>query len=122
MRKIKLAVIAAFLICLNLSLAGCSNHTDNLKDNIINGYDNWMQQFSKNALYSFFAGHMIILMFTGNPSIFPVAVSDRKSYMKIRTEYTCSIISEDKHAFMLFQSCLILLQNVLDFQIRPVSP
>lgn len=40
------------LICLTFSLVGCSSNHDkgSLKDNLIDGWDSWIQSFSKHAL------------------------------------------------------------------------
>ena len=50
MRKIFGSIV--LVLCLAFCVAGCSsNHNKgNLKDNLIDGWDSWMQSYSKHAL------------------------------------------------------------------------
>lgn len=52
MKKSKVIVSVLLALTLTAGLAGCSsNHDKNsLKDNIIDGWDSWIQSFSKHAL------------------------------------------------------------------------
>lgn len=52
MKKIKSLVALSLALCMVLCFAGCSSNHDegNLKDNLIDGFDSWMQSFSKHAL------------------------------------------------------------------------
>lgn len=52
MKKMKTALFLIFVLCLAFFVTGCgSNHdNENLKDNLIDGFNNWMQSFSKHAL------------------------------------------------------------------------
>ena len=51
MKKIKSLVTVSLALCMVLCFAGCSsNHDDgNLKDNLVNGFNNWLESFSKHA-------------------------------------------------------------------------
>ena len=50
MRKAVISLV--FALCLTFCVVGCnSNHNKgNLKDNLINGWNSWMQSYSKHAL------------------------------------------------------------------------
>lgn len=50
MKKMALSLI--LVLCLTFCVAGCSSNHDNgsLKDNLIDGWNSWMQSFSKHAL------------------------------------------------------------------------
>ena len=50
--KSKSNYIPDFGFCLTFCVAGCSSNHDegSLKDNLIDGWDNWLQSFSKHAL------------------------------------------------------------------------
>lgn len=52
MKKAKAALSLMLVLCLTFCVAGCSsNHDDgNWKDNLIDGFNSWMQSFSKHAL------------------------------------------------------------------------
>lgn len=52
MKKRRSILSVILILCLTVCLAGCrSNHDKNsLKDNLIDGWNNWMQSFSKHAL------------------------------------------------------------------------
>lgn len=52
MKRLKIVVTAALSLCLLFSLTGCgvSNGGEEWKDNIISGFNDWMQSFSKHAL------------------------------------------------------------------------
>lgn len=52
MKRIKYIVVAALSLCLLVSFTGCSTESGGKewKDNIISGYNDWMQSFSKHAL------------------------------------------------------------------------
>ena len=52
MKKTKIIAVVFLALILTAGLAGCgSNHDKNsLKDNLIDGWDNWIQSFSKHAL------------------------------------------------------------------------
>lgn len=51
MKKIKVFISIFLVLCLTLCFTGCnSNRDNNLKDIIVNGFDSWMQSFSKHAL------------------------------------------------------------------------
>lgn len=48
MKIAKRVIMALLLLCLVLGLAGCGS--ENLKDNILNGYEHWLEFNSKHAL------------------------------------------------------------------------
>ncbi len=48
MKMAKRVVAALLLLCVVLGLAGCGS--ENLKDNILNGYEHWLEFNSKHAL------------------------------------------------------------------------
>ena len=48
MKMVKRVVAALLLLCVLLGLAGCGS--ENLKDNILNGYEHWLEFNSKHAL------------------------------------------------------------------------
>lgn len=52
MKRTKVFISLFLVLCLTVSFAGCSsNHDkDSLKDNLIDGWDSWIQSFSKHAL------------------------------------------------------------------------
>ena len=52
MKKIKSLVALSLMLCMMLCFAGCSSNHDegNLKDNLINGFNNWLKSFSKHAI------------------------------------------------------------------------
>ncbi len=52
MKKSKIALSLMLVLCLTFCVAGCSSNHDkgNLKDNLIDGWNSWMQSFSKHAL------------------------------------------------------------------------
>lgn len=52
MKKVKVIISAVLIFCLMTTMAGCSsNHNSNsLKDNLLDGWNNWMQSFSRHAL------------------------------------------------------------------------
>ena len=52
MKSTKAVLSLMLALCLTFSLAGCSSNHDkgSLKDNLIDGWDNWIQSFSKHAL------------------------------------------------------------------------
>lgn len=52
MKKRKRITTLLMLSCIILSFTGCSStyNNTNLKDNLIDGFDNWIQSFSKHAL------------------------------------------------------------------------
>lgn len=52
MKKSKIILSLMLVLCLTFCVAGCSSDHDkgNLKDNLIDGWDNWIQSFSKHAL------------------------------------------------------------------------
>ena len=48
MKKIKILTAALLSLCLAFAVTGCSG--DNLKDSVINGFNDMLQHFSKYAL------------------------------------------------------------------------
>lgn len=52
MRKAKVIISIISILCLMICLTGCSSNRDksDLKDNLIDGWNDWMQSFSKHAL------------------------------------------------------------------------
>lgn len=52
MKRAKVIISLILVLCLTFCVAGCSSNHDegSLKDNLIDGWDNWMQSFSKQAL------------------------------------------------------------------------
>lgn len=52
MKKTKVFISLFLVLCLTVSFAGCSSNHDkgSLKDNLIDGWDSWIQSFSKHAL------------------------------------------------------------------------
>ena len=52
MKRAKVIISLILVLCLTFCVAGCSSNHDkgSLKDNLIDGWDNWMQSFSKHAL------------------------------------------------------------------------
>lgn len=52
MKKVKIIISSILILCLTVCFAGCSSNHDkgSLKDNLIDGWNNWMQSFSKHAL------------------------------------------------------------------------
>lgn len=48
MKKIKILTAALLSLCLVFTITGCSG--DNLKDSVINGFNDMLQHFSKYAL------------------------------------------------------------------------
>lgn len=52
MKKIKSLVAVSLALCMVLCFAGCSSNHDegNLKDNLVNGFNNWLESFSKHAV------------------------------------------------------------------------
>lgn len=52
MKRAKVIISLILILCLTFCVAGCSSNHDrgSLKDNLIDGWDNWMQSFSKHAL------------------------------------------------------------------------
>lgn len=52
MKKSKIVIAILLMFCLSLSITGCSSNHDkgNLKDNLVDGWNSWMQSFSKHAL------------------------------------------------------------------------
>lgn len=52
MKKTKIALSLMLVLCLTFCVAGCSSNHDkgSLKDNLIDGFNSWMQSFSKHAL------------------------------------------------------------------------
>ena len=52
MKKIKSLVALSLALCMVLCFAGCSSNNDegNLKDNLVNGFNNWLESFSKHAV------------------------------------------------------------------------
>lgn len=52
MKKTKVALSLILILCLSFCVAGCSSNHDerNLKDNVIDGFNSWLQSFSKYAL------------------------------------------------------------------------
>ena len=52
MKRAKVIISLILVLCLTFCVAGCSSNHDegSLKDNLIDGWDSWMQSFSKHAL------------------------------------------------------------------------
>lgn len=52
MKREKAIISLILVLCLSFCVAGCSSNHDegSLKDNLIDGWDNWLQSFSKHAL------------------------------------------------------------------------
>ena len=52
MKKVKSLVALSLALCMVLCFAGCSSNNDegNLKDNLVNGFNNWLESFSKHAV------------------------------------------------------------------------
>lgn len=52
MKRTKVFISLFLVLCLTVSFAGCSSNHDkgSLKDNLIDGWDSWIQSFSKHAL------------------------------------------------------------------------
>ena len=52
MKKVKSLVALSLALCMVLCFAGCSSNNDegNLKDNLVNGFNNWLESFSKHAI------------------------------------------------------------------------
>lgn len=52
MKKIKSFVALSLALCMVLCFAGCSSNNDegSLKDNLVNGFNNWLESFSKHAV------------------------------------------------------------------------
>ena len=52
MKSAKVIISLILILCLNFCVAGCGSNHDkgSLKDNLIDGWDSWMQSFSKHAL------------------------------------------------------------------------
>ena len=52
MKRAKVIISLILVLCLTFCVAGCSSNHDegSLKDNLIDGWDNWMQSFSEQAL------------------------------------------------------------------------
>ena len=52
MKKIKSLVALSLALCMVLCFAGCSSNNDegSLKDNLVNGFNNWLESFSKHAV------------------------------------------------------------------------
>lgn len=52
MKSAKVIISLILILCLTFCVAGCGSNHDkgSLKDNLINGWDSWMQCFSKHAL------------------------------------------------------------------------
>lgn len=52
MKRAKVIISLILVLCLTFCVAGCSSNHDegSLKDNLIDGWDNWLQSFSKHAL------------------------------------------------------------------------
>lgn len=48
MKKIKILIAVLLSLCLAFAVTGCSG--DNLKDSVINGFNDMLQHFSKYAL------------------------------------------------------------------------
>lgn len=53
MKRAKVIISLILVLCLTFCVAGCSSNHDegSLKDNLIDGWDNWLQSFSKHALW-----------------------------------------------------------------------
>ena len=52
MKSAKVIISLILILCLPFCVAGCGSNHDkgSLKDNLIDGWDSWMQSFSKHAL------------------------------------------------------------------------
>lgn len=52
MKRTKAIISVILILCLTICYTGCDSNHDkgSLKDNLIDGWDNWMQSFSKYAL------------------------------------------------------------------------
>ena len=52
MKKSRVIMSVMLVLCLNFCVTGCGTNHDkgSLKDNLIDGWDSWMQSFSKHAL------------------------------------------------------------------------
>ena len=52
MKKLKSFVALSLALCMMLCFAGCSSNHDkgNLKDNLIDGFNSWLESFSKHAV------------------------------------------------------------------------
>ncbi len=52
MKRAKVIISLIFILCLAFCAVGCGSDHDkgSLKDNLIDGWDSWMQSFSKHAL------------------------------------------------------------------------
>lgn len=52
MKKIKSFVVLSLVFCMVLCFAGCSSDNDegSLRDNLVNGFNNWLESFSKHAV------------------------------------------------------------------------
>lgn len=52
MKRTKAFISLLLVLCLTVSFAGCSSNHDkySFKDNLIDGWDSWIQSFSKHAL------------------------------------------------------------------------
>lgn len=52
MKRTKVFISLFLVLCLTVSFVGCSSNHDkgSLKDNLIDGWDRWIQSFSKHAL------------------------------------------------------------------------
>ena len=52
MKKIKSLVALSLALCMVLCFAGCSSNNDegSLKDNLVNGFNNWLESFSKHTV------------------------------------------------------------------------
>ena len=52
MKKVKSLVALSLALCMVLCFAGCSSNNDegSLKDNLVNGFNNWLESFSKHTV------------------------------------------------------------------------
>lgn len=106
MRKIFGSIV--LVLCLAFCVAGCSsNHNKgNLKDNLIDGWDSWMQSYSKHALTNAkdlqgekdngddaYTGTYTAAYdeFNGKEFIFGGAALERKNGNQLRVTYTLTI-------------------------------
>lgn len=130
MKRRKAALSLILIFCLTVCAAGCSSRHDkgSLKDNLIDGWNHWMQAFSRNALTKeealqgqkqrgddAYTGTYTAVYdaFTGKELIFGGTALERENGNRLNVTYTLTIEEGSAKLYWIAggDTCLIANDN-----------